>query len=155
MSRSSSLTVLLSLAGLAACAAPAPDVAAVRTGIDAVWSAFEAAHLAGKGSAVATEFFSADAINSVPDAPDARGRAAIDTQFTAAYAAMKVTAVTHTTQDLDVAGDLAFERGTFVQTIVPGTAAPQVQHARYFAVWKRQADGKWKCYRFLFNVGPA
>src|SRR2546425_13281485 len=89
---------------------------------------------------------STDAINTVPGAPESRGRDAINADFGTFHKSNKVLSFDQTTEEVDVAGDLAYERGTFTQTIQPQEGATQTQYSRYLAVWKRQPDGSWKCH---------
>ena len=56
--------------------------------------------------------------------------------------------------EVQVAGRMAYERGTFIQKLTPATGQPSVQRARYLAIWLRQPDGTWRCSRFLFNEPP-
>ena len=149
--------VTLFVALCAACAreaSPPPSSDAVRSEITRTWDKFTTAWVAGSVSAATAAFFTMDAINSVPDAPESRGRAGIDSAFNAFRATTQVLASKNTTQEVDVAGDLAIERGSFTQTEQTGNAAPITREGRYLAVWKRQADGSWKCSRFLFNWAP-
>ena len=142
----------------AACAPPAAtptSTEAVRTEVAKTWGQFTAAWVAGNVPAATAAFFTTDAINSVPDAPESVGRAAIDSAFNAFRAASKVLASKNTTQELDVAGDIAIEKGFFTQTEQTGKAAPTRHEGRYLALWKHQSDGTWKCSRFLFNWAPA
>lgn len=111
--------------------------------------------MTGNVPAATAAFFTTDAINSVPDAPESVGRAAIDSAFKAFHATSKVLESKNATQELDVAGDIAIEKGFFTQTQQTGNAAPVTHEGHYLAVWKRQSDGTWKCSRFLFNWAPA
>ena len=148
----------LLVAVLVACAPPAPpppSTEAVRTEISKTWEQFSTAWLAGNVSAATSAFFTTDAINSVPDAPESVGRAGIDSAFNAFRAATNVLATKNTTQELEVAGDVAIEKGIFTQTEQTGKGAAITHEGRYLAVWKHQPDGTWKCSRFLFNWAPA
>jgi len=148
----------LLVAAVVACAPPSstpPTTDAVRSEIAKTWGQFSTAWVAGNVSAATSAFFTADAINSVPDAPESVGRAAIDSAFTAFRAATKVLATKNTTQEVEVGGGVAVEKGLFTQTEQTGKAAPITHEGRYLAVWRHQTDGTWKCSRFLFNWAPA
>jgi ketosteroid isomerase-like protein len=51
--------------------------------------------------------------------------------------------------EIEAAGDLAYERGSVAQTIQAGDEAPVTDRSRYLAVWRRHADGAWKCVRLV------
>jgi uncharacterized protein (TIGR02246 family) len=127
---------------------------AATAAIAATWSGFESAWLKGDVPTATSGFFTTDAINVVPEAAETRGRAAIDASFADFFTTAKVTALERTTEEVEVSGDLAYERGTFKQTVAPSGGAPQTQHSRYLAIWKRQPDGTWRCHRFVFNNAP-
>jgi len=143
---------------LAACAPSAATPTAtdaVRTEVAKTWGQFTAAWVAGNVPAATAAFFTTDAIFSVPGANEAGGRAAIESAFNAFRAVSKVLAAADTTQEVYVAGDIAFEKGFFTLTEQTGNAAPITREGRYLALWKHQSDGTWKCFRFLFNWAPA
>lgn len=63
--------------------------------------------------------------------------------------------------EIQVAGDWAFDRGTLSLTLVPreGGEATHIRQ-RFVEIWKRQADGQWKVCRLMDNheeaeAGPA
>lgn len=130
------------------------DVAEARAGIAATWTAFKPVWRAADAAGAAEIFFTDDAINMIPATTSDSGRAAIETAFAAFLSANKVSDVTQTTDEVQVAGQTAYERGTFIQTVTQAEGQPYVQRSRYLAIWSRQSDGKWKCERFLFNDLP-
>ena len=99
--------VLLAL--FAACAPQAPSADAVCSQIAGAWSAWKTRWLAGDIAAATTAFFTVDAINVVPDGPESRGRAAIDSTLASFRATTRVLSMDQTTDEVQVAGDLAFE----------------------------------------------
>jgi uncharacterized protein (TIGR02246 family) len=126
----------------------------VRSDVASAWSSFRSAWLASQATAATAAFFTDDAINVIPAAAETHGRAAIDSSFAALLATTKITSFTQSSEEVVAVGDLAYERGTLTQTLQQGTGAPHIQRGRYLAIWRRQADGKWKCSRFLFNDAP-
>jgi ketosteroid isomerase-like protein len=157
MTRRSSFVFTVTMVAVVACATPAPappDTNAVRADIVAHWNAFETAWQAENVAAATKDFFTDDAINVVPGAPITRGRPAIDSSFATFHATTKVVSIKQTTDEVAVNGDLAYERGSYVQQLKQGAAAPTEDRARYLAIWRRQADGKWKCSRFVISNGP-
>jgi len=130
------------------------DVQEARAGIAATWAAFKPHWAANHARESVAAFFTDDAINMIPGTPSDSGRVAIEKRFAAGFAASTMSEVTQTTDEVQVAGQTAYERGTFSQKVTPTTGQPSMQRARYLAIWRRQPDGKWKCSRFLFNDLP-
>jgi uncharacterized protein (TIGR02246 family) len=126
-----------------------------RAGIAASWAEFITHWKMGHAPQSTAAFFTDDAINMEPGEANVSGRAAIEKSFASFHAANKISNVRQTTEEVQVSGTTAYERGTFVQTYVPANGQPATLNARYLAIWSRQADGKWKCTRFLFNDMPA
>jgi len=143
------VAVLAALA-LAACApAPSPEppdlsgeaAAAVRAEVDA-WAAQAAAK-------DADGFVSKDADDAVvmfEQAPDLNGIAAIrealpammqDPAFSLSFGATDVVA--------SRSGDLAYETGRYEMTVPGPDGSPVPSNGHYVAVWRKQADGTWKC----------
>lgn len=154
MSRLSLGLLPLLLGALTSCSLTTPSTDIARAAISQAWSGFKTAWLAGDVPSATAAFFTPEAMNVMPDAPASLGRAAIDTSFREFFANTKVLALDQTTEEVEVAGDLAYERGIFAQSVQQGQAGARTLHARYLAVWKRQSDGTWKCHRFLFNYAP-
>ena len=48
-------------------------------------------------------------------------------------------------------GDLAFSSGTYEVTLNYPTGTPVNDRGKYLEVWKKQADGKWKCVADAWN----
>src|SRR5262245_22270503 len=138
-----SFLLLVSLVGCSQRSSSADDV---RGSISETWNRFNAGWLAGDPNTATSAFFTDDAINTVPNAPESRGRAAIDADFGTFHKSNKVLSFDQRTEEVNVAGNLAYERGTFTQTIQPQEGATQTQYSRYLAVWTRQQDGSWKCH---------
>jgi len=147
--------LVVALAACAPSAATPTATDAVRAEVAKTWGQFAAEWVAANVPAATAAFFTTDAILSVPDANEAGGRAAIESRLNAFRAVSKVLAAADTTQELYVAGDIAFVKGFFTLTEQTGNAAPKTREGRYLARWKRQSDGTWKCSRFLFNWAPA
>jgi ketosteroid isomerase-like protein len=138
-----------------ACAPPSSSSSAdVRAAIAQNWSGFKQAWLAGNVGQASSAFFTGDAINTVPGIPDSKGLDAIKTDFGNILKSNKVLTIDQQTEEVDVDGSLAYERGTFMQMLQPAEGATQRQQSRYLAIWKRQPDGSWKCHRFFINNAP-
>jgi len=48
-------------------------------------------------------------------------------------------------------GDLAYVTGTYELTETGPTGKPRTDKGKYLEVWKKQADGNWKCIVDMFN----
>jgi uncharacterized protein (TIGR02246 family) len=147
------VAALLALPGVGR-AQQVTGVSDARAGIAATWAAFQPLWAAGNAAQGVAVFFTDDAMNMIPGAPSDSGRAAITKTFAAFFAGNKVSGISQTTDEVQVAGRTAYERGTFIQTVTATGGQPSVQRSRDLAVWSRQPDGKWKCTRFLINDLP-
>jgi ketosteroid isomerase-like protein len=61
------------------------------------------------------------------------------------------------TEELEVSGDLAYERGTFTMEMTDkatGAALPS-QTQRHIHLFKREPDGSWKGWRLMENSEEA
>jgi uncharacterized protein (TIGR02246 family) len=72
------------------------------------------------------------------------GRAAIESYNASRMGARRYVEVAITTAHVGVSGDLAWETGTSRVAIQHGESAPVTLTGRYLAVWKREADGRWR-----------
>ncbi len=138
------------LFAMAACQAPAPpaglaaaDDAALRAVINDYAPTMKARNL-DKMMAI----YTADAVRLPPNAPvleHAGLRAWLE-----AYPPMTQFAVV--LDALDGSGSVAVARGTWsVTATVPGQKAPLEDKGKWMAVYKKQADGSWKCSEDIWN----
>jgi uncharacterized protein (TIGR02246 family) len=118
----------------------------VRDAVEAGNRAFVAASLAGDAQAVA-ELYTETAELIAPGAPVARGRAAIAAFWRNGFEAEPPKAMRLETQDVESAGDLAYETGNV--TIVARDGA--TSQGRYVVVWKREG-GRWQLHRDIWNA---
>lgn len=135
-------------------AQPEQDQAAVAAEVNNIWKEYSASLSAGdieRWLALWTE----DGIQMPPNEPAivgrdrirARNRAVLD-QFT--------FDMTITNEEVGVARDLAFARGTYKATLSPkrgGDAVPI--DGKYMSILARQSDGSWKIRRDIFNSNVA
>jgi len=49
-------------------------------------------------------------------------------------------------------GDLAYITGTYEMTENNAGGKPQTDKGKYLEVWKKQADGSWKCVADMFST---
>jgi ketosteroid isomerase-like protein len=132
--------------------APAPDTraadeAAIRA-TDQEWGAA----ISKRDLDAIVSFYDESAVILPPNAPPVTGKAA-QKEF---WAGMLVPGMSLAGQDvkLEVAksGDLAYLYGTYELSITPPNGGPATQDkGKLLEVWKKQADGKWKCVADTFN----
>ncbi|MBM3804644.1 MAG: DUF4440 domain-containing protein [Acidimicrobiia bacterium] len=48
-------------------------------------------------------------------------------------------------------GDIGYTQGTYEMTVNDAKGKPQSDRGKYLTVWKKQADGTWKCVMDMFN----
>jgi ketosteroid isomerase-like protein len=127
-------------------------VAAVREQIErnnaALADAFARADFLAVGEAYAE-----DAIAYPPDAESAHGRAAIGRLWEALHRAGG-RSLAFATAEVQLSGDLAVETGTSTSAMQPPGQPARQRAIRYLVVWKRQADGRWKMHRDIWNATP-
>jgi uncharacterized protein (TIGR02246 family) len=151
MAQSYSLSLTLAAAigvcFIAGCSqAPAPidtrktDEAAIRAAGDALGQAFEA-----KDIEKSLSFYVDDPVLFVPKGPAVVGKDALRKAFQP-FMAVPGLKLSTSGEIIDVAqsGDLAFERGSFTNTITDAKGKTITESGKLVLVWKKQADGAWK-----------
>lgn len=140
-----------------ACAAPPPpDTSAADTAaINALRDAWMTAYNAADADGVAN-LYTEDAIDMPSQQPTVTGRAAIR-DYIAAQLGMGAAVATVTSDELQLMGDWAYDRGSYSTTITPAAGDPMTVTGRYIVILQRQADGSWKLARGIDNspVAPA
>lgn len=106
-------------------------------------------------------FFADDAVVMPPNIPTLSGKEAIrglwksmleSPSFSGGWQATKV--------EVARSGDLAYVSGTYEFKETDTGGRPITDKGKYLEVWKKQADGSWKCVADMFNsdlpnVAPA
>ena len=151
------LNLVLGLVFVACTGAPAPppdtseaDAAAIREQ-NPQWLA---AYNAGDAAAIGM-FYTEDAISLRPDGPPVVGREAIVQQLTDFFEKFSASQ-TSTVDEVSVSGDLAFARGSWNTHQTPKAGGDeQVRTGKWLELYKRQADGSWLAWRWMWNEEPA
>lgn len=74
----------------------------------------------------------------------------MDVEVPKEFAAVPAKSMTVTPDEIVVAGDWAWARGTIASDVV--VKGSDVHHeVKYVNIYKRQADGSWKIYRAIYN----
>ena len=104
----------------------------------------------------AASWYTVDAINMPPGAPEMRGRQQIEERFGEAIASFEVEGFSNLTLECEEHGDVAYELGRFTQTVRYRTGGERhTERARYMAIWTRESDGVWRFHRFMWAPLPA
>lgn len=156
MSRTSLIFLLFLLAFSTACQTQATttDEAALRK-LDDEWS-----KAAGSRDVEKTiSYYSDDAVVMPPNIATLTGKEPIRTlwksmlgspDFSGGWKASKV--------EVARSGDLAYVSGTYEFNEKDDSGKPITDKGKYLEVWKKQADGSWKCVADMFSsdlpVGP-
>ena len=162
-----SLLVLLALLSLSiACQTqPAADTRSADTraadettlrNLDAEWSKAAGA----KDVEKTASYYSDDALVLPPNSPTLQGKAAARGMWQGMFSApgfgggWKATKV-----DVATSGDFGYVTGTYEMNETDATGKPKTDKGKYLEVWKKQADGTWKCVADMFSsdlpVSPA
>jgi uncharacterized protein (TIGR02246 family) len=126
------------------------DVAAIRT----LMAEYDAAVTAGDGAAV-LPLYAEDVISMPPDEASSVGRAGMEENFAEMEEAFEANTfqLTSVVDEVEVAGDLAFARVTFDETITPTAGGDtELMHGNWLIIFKRQEDGSWKIWREMWSV---
>jgi ketosteroid isomerase-like protein len=124
------------------------DVAAIEALLDKGEQVFATGDLEG-----AVALFADDAVIYAENGPDIVGIDAVRATYSGMLQAMRVE-LSFKTNEIVVAGDLAFESGTFRLKLTDkaGGAVVSDSQSRHMHVYKRQPDGSWKTWRMMVNT---
>jgi uncharacterized protein (TIGR02246 family) len=136
----------LGLATAAACLAADPKIEEALRDLDEQWS--KAAGTKDVDKTVS--FYSDDAVVMPPNAPRATTKEAIRAIW---KDLLTDASISWKTKEVEVAqsGDIAYTSGTYEVTMTDPTGTPVNDRGKYLEVWKKQADGTWKCVIDMWN----
>jgi uncharacterized protein (TIGR02246 family) len=141
--------------GVTACApappAPADTTVADTAAIHALRDGWASAYSAGDADALAA-FYTEDAVRLDNETPTAVGRNSIREALASQMSTGRAT-ITLTSEETQVMGDRAFDRGTFSASLTPaGGGAAMSASGRYLVLLQKQADGSWKLTHTIDNT---
>lgn len=123
------------------------DPMELRSAIESAAADFEAAAAAGDAAAIAA-LYTQDATLLPDGAEIIRGRGGIQDYWAALLSELPEDAtVDLETVDVDGAGDLAYEIGTFTVT----AGGETIDAGKFVVVWRHEPDGSWKMLADIFN----
>jgi ketosteroid isomerase-like protein len=122
------------------------DIAALKEFLETSGEAVSAGDVEGE-----VNRFTEDGIYMWPDAPSIQGHERLRQWFERRFSQVDAT-VENVTAELEVCGDWAFERGTYVARVRPKDNGKMVTvRGKYLNILKRQQDGSWKIARRIRN----
>jgi uncharacterized protein (TIGR02246 family) len=154
MKRSALYLCLSSIFVLTACSQPAPepvdtseaDAAAIRAQTDQFLTSWNAGDVTGFN-----EMYTDDAVQMQPDGPNTEGSQAILQAFTDYFNEFDAEQ-SAVVDEIEVFGDVGFSRGTWSLTQTPKAGGDeQARNGKWSNVVRRQADGSWKVWRWMWN----
>ena len=125
------------------------DVAADTRAVSALADQYAAGMNSSDAAAVAASYAD-DAIEMPPDQAAIEGKQAIQASYEAMFKEYAVKFAL-TPLETQVAGDWAYQRGNYTDTVTPKSGKPMEQSGKYLVIAKRQPDGSWKDYRATWN----
>ena len=140
--------MMLAAAGVSAQTKPAgPDEAAIAK----ARTAFQTAAGTQDGAAIA-KLFTADGVEMPPNAPAAKGRAAIEAYHKAFGQQWMMHGMTITSTETKVAGDTAYDAGTYKQQIMSNKSGALIDDVgKYIVLLKKDAGGSWLITHAIYN----
>jgi ketosteroid isomerase-like protein len=138
---------LLSLAIVGAASAAEPSaIEQTLRDLDDQWSKAAGAKDVDK----TVSYYSEDAVVMPPNAASATTKEAIRALWKDLLTDANIS---WKTKNVEVAqsGDLAFSSGAYEVTLNDPTGKPVNDRGKFLEVWKKQADGKWKCTMDIWN----
>jgi len=117
--------------------------------LDAEWSKAAGA----KDIEKTVSFYSDDALVMPSNSPVLKGHAAARAMWQGMFSlpgfggGWKATKV-----EVASSGDLGYVTGTYEINETDASGKPKTDKGKYLEVWKKQADGSWKCVADMFNT---
>lgn len=122
-----------------------------RTAIDKTRNEYVSKWKAGSADQMAT-LYTDDAVVLYPNQPPVKGRAAIGAYFKSFFDQFAQEAFELTSEEIEIAGPWAFDRGSYHwKGILRTGGAPVEDTGKYLVILRRQADGTWKVARDMDN----
>ena len=116
-----------------------------------VRSAYEKAAGTQDGAAIG-KLYAADGVEMPPNAPAAKGRAAIEAFHKALGQQVMMHGMTITPTETKVHGDYAYDIGTYKQSMMPMKGGAVVDdHGKYVVLFKKDASGTWLVTHAIYN----
>ncbi|HXV15896.1 MAG TPA: SgcJ/EcaC family oxidoreductase, partial [Gemmatimonadaceae bacterium] len=105
-----------------------------------------------KDSAGVAALYTDDAVLEGTDIMPAHGKAEIQTRLGQMFAGSSVGSID--SKQTVVSGDVAYDYGSFHQTVTPPNAKATTVDGDYLVTLAKQSDGSWKISHHMSNVQP-
>ena len=116
-----------------------------------VRTAYQTAAGTQDGAAIA-KLYATDGVEMPPNAPAAKGRAAIEAFHKAFGQQFMMHGITITPTETKVHGDVAYDVGTYKQNLMSQkTGAMTDDHGKYVVILKKDASGAWSITHSIYN----
>jgi uncharacterized protein (TIGR02246 family) len=97
-------------------------------------------------------FYTDDATLLPPNAPVVSGREAIRREWADILKGFSGTLHWHATKvEVSRSGDIGYTIGRYEGTFTPPNGKPAQDRGKYLEVWKKQANGQWKCVADMYS----
>lgn len=127
------------------------DVEVFKAAVQDIWNKYSAA-MNAENSDFWISLWDENGIQMPPNAPAVVGKPAIEKGIRESYQALDWEKFTIYLEEVKVAGDWGFARGTYSASISPKAEGETVFiDGKYLTILKRQPDGSWKIFRDCFN----
>jgi len=125
----------------------AADEATLRN-LDAEWSKAVGA----KDLEKTVSYYTDDALVMAPNIPVLKGKEQASGMWKAMFSVPGFGGGwTATKVEVARSGDLGWVTGTYELSETDASGKPMIDRGKYLEVWKKQADGSWKCVADMFN----
>ena len=136
--------MVLAAAGVSAQTGDEAAIAKIR-------NAYQTAAGTQDGAAIA-KLYAPDGVEMAPNAPAAKGRAAIEAFHKAFGQQWMMHGMTIASGEIKVTGDRAFDVGTYKQTLMAQKGGGMVDdHGKYVVLLKKDAAGAWWVTHAIYN----
>jgi len=126
------------------------DVEADIAAIEEIWDNYALGMITGDLD-LWMSLYTDDTIKMLPDEPAVFGKENLRTSMKPLFDNFTIEMAIYN-EEVQVAGDWAFSRGTFTATLTPKEGGePLYMDGKYLDILERQADGSWKIARDCFN----
>ena len=131
-------------------AEPAVDVEADIAAINELWNQYASAVTTGDLD-LWISLWTDNGIQMAPDAPAVIGKEQIRAKYESIFGQV-IFKMAITNEEVRVAADWAFSRGTYTASITPKAGGETTEiDGKYLTILERQTDGSWKIVRDCFN----
>lgn len=127
------------------------NISADRAAIEAIFEGIEQADVAEDIDALMA-LHTDDVISMPPNRPAIVGKEALQAYFERSFAVVDIVALEIGVEEIEIAGDLAYARGGFSETFVPGEGEEPVQFVgKLLFICRREPGGTWRLARLIAN----